>query len=65
MTSDASRLLNTSGVVRIDFLVDKKFIEILGEYYQEDAEAGTEIPETQVAEINKTKKRIITYKLYQ
>ena len=48
-----------------DFLVDKKFIEILGEYYQEDAEAGTEIPETQVAEINKTKKRIITYKLYQ
>lgn len=48
-----------------DFLVDKKFVEILGEYYQEDAEAGTEIPETQVAEINKTKKRIITYKLYQ
>lgn len=48
-----------------DFLLDKKFIEILGEYYQEDAEAGTEIPETQVAEINKTKKRIITYKLYQ
>ena len=48
-----------------DFLVDKKFIEILGEYYQEDAEAGTEIPETQVAEINKKKKRIITYKLYQ
>ena len=46
-----------------DFLVDKKFIEILGEYYQEDAEAGTEIPETQVAEINKTKKRIITYKI--
>lgn len=40
-----------------DFLVDKKFIEILGEYYQEDAEAGTEIPETQVAEINKTKKK--------
>ena len=48
-----------------EYLLDKQFIEILGEYYQEDAEAGEEIPETQVAQINKTKKRIITYKLYQ
>ena len=48
-----------------NFLVDKQFIEILGEYYQEDADAGMEIPESQVAQVNKTKKRVITYRLYQ
>ena len=48
-----------------NFLVGKQFVEILGEYYQEDADAGMEIPESQVAQVNKTKKRVITYQLYQ
>lgn len=41
-----------------DYLQDKKFEEVLGEYYQEDAAAGYE---TEGLEINKTKKRVITY----
>lgn len=40
------------------YLQDKKFEEVLGEYYQEDAAAGEE---TDGIEINKTKKRVITY----
>lgn len=47
------------------FLQANKFEEKLGEYYQEDKEAvdkGNEIP-TDTPEINKTKKRVITYKL--
>ncbi len=39
-------------------LKDKKFEEILGEYYLEDSQAGHE---TDTIEANKTKKRIITY----
>ena len=42
------------------YLKDKEFTEYLGEYYQEDALAGTE---TEGIEINKTKKRVITYVL--
>lgn len=41
-----------------EYLKNEKFLEVLGEYYQEDEAAGTE---TEGAEINKTKKRIITY----
>ena len=41
-----------------EFLKDKKFEEKLGEYYQEDKSAGKE---TDSLEINKTKKRVITY----
>lgn len=37
-----------------------KFVEYLGEYYQEDAMAGEE---TDALEINKTKKRVITYQV--
>lgn len=43
-------------------LKDKKFEEILGEYYLEDSQAGHE---TDTIEANKTKKRIITYILQQ
>ena len=39
-------------------LKDKKFEEILGEYYLEDSQAGHE---TDAIEANKTKKRVITY----
>lgn len=41
-----------------EFLKDKKFEERLGEYYQEDKSEG-KVSDT--LEINKTKKRIITY----
>lgn len=41
-----------------EYFKDKKFKEILGEYYQEDAVAGKE---TDALEINKVKKRKITY----
>ena len=41
-----------------EYLKNEKFLEVLGEYYQEDEVAGIE---TEGAEINKTKKRIITY----
>lgn len=41
-----------------DYFKDKKFEERLGEYYQEDKSAGQE---TEGLEINKTKKRVITY----
>lgn len=41
-----------------DELKDKKFEEILGEYYLEDSQAGYE---TDTIEANKTKKRVITY----
>ena len=37
-----------------------KFEEHIGEYYQEDKSAGEE---TDALEINKTKKRVITYVL--
>ena len=40
------------------YFSNNKFKELLGEYYQEDAKAGIE---TDVLEINKTKKRVITY----
>lgn len=43
-------------------LKDKKFEEILGEYYLEDSQAGYE---TDTIEANKTKKRVITYILQQ
>ena len=45
-----------------DELKDKKFEEVLGEYYLEDANAGSE---TDTIEANKTKKRVITYILQQ
>lgn len=41
-----------------EFLKDKKFEERLGEYYQEDKSEGKV---SNTLEINKTKKRIITY----
>ena len=47
------------------FLKDNKFEEKLGEYYQEDKEEidkGNSVS-TDTPEINKTKKRVITYKL--
>lgn len=40
------------------YFLDKTFEEHVGEYYQEDKDAGHE---TEALEINKTKKRIITY----
>lgn len=47
---------NSSGLY--EYFSDKTFKELLGEYYQEDALAGKE---TDALEINKTKKRVITY----
>ena len=56
-----------------EFLKDKKFEERLGEYYQEDKSeqenkknnsnnnSNNQENETEILEINKTKKRIITY----
>lgn len=41
-----------------NYFKNKNFEERLGEYYQEDKSAGQE---TEVLEINKTKKRVITY----
>ena len=41
-----------------NYFKNKKFEERLGEYYQEDKRAGQE---TEGLEINKTKKRVITY----
>ena len=40
------------------FLQNKQFEERIGEFYQEDSDAGKE---TDALEINKTKKRVITY----
>lgn len=37
-------------------LADNTFVEYLGEYYQDDLEG-----ETEIAEVNKTKKRVIVY----
>lgn len=45
-----------------EFFKNNKFTEYLGEYYQEDALAGTI---TDTLEINKTKKRVITYVLQE
>lgn len=45
-----------------EFFKNNKFLEYLGEYYQEDALAGTV---TDTLEINKTKKRVITYVLQE
>ena len=42
------------------YLTKHKFEEHIGEYYQEDKSAGEE---TDALEINKTKKRVITYVL--
>lgn len=47
-----------SGEGLYSFLKNKTFEEKLGEYYQEDKNAGYE---TESLEINKTKKRVITY----
>lgn len=52
----ARQFIRTEGLYQ--YFKEKKFEEILGEYYQEDALAGEE---TDAIEINKTKKRIITY----
>ena len=41
-----------------NYFKNKNFEERLGEYYQEDKSAGQE---TEGLEINKTKKRVITY----
>ena len=50
------QFLHTGGLY--EFLSDKRFKELLGEYYQEDAKEGRE---TEALNINKTKKRVITY----
>ena len=43
-----------------EFFKNNTFKEELGEYYQEDALAGTK---TETLDVNKTKKRLITYTL--
>lgn len=52
------QFIHTDGLYK--YLSDKKFKELLGEYYQEDAKEGQE---TEELEVNKTKKRVITYVL--
>lgn len=47
-----------------EFLKDKKFEEILGEYYQEDALDAENGTTSGILDVNKTKKRIITYILH-
>lgn len=47
-----------------EFLADKKFEEILGEYYQEDALDAENGTTSGILDVNKTKKRIITYVLH-
>ena len=47
-----------------EFLKDKKFEEILGEYYQEDALDAANGTSSGILDVNKTKKRIITYVLH-
>lgn len=44
-----------------DYFEDKKFIETLGEYYQEDAENNPAMEN--LHDVNKSKKRVITYTL--
>lgn len=63
VSSDANfrdELLHPEGLYK--YFRDHTFIECLGEYYQEDALAGTV---TDSLEINKTKKRVITYILQE
>lgn len=47
-----------------EFLKDKKFEEIIGEYYQEDALDAANGTSSGILDVNKTKKRIITYVLH-
>lgn len=56
-----NQIIYTQGLY--EFLDQYEFEEILGEYFQEDKDVGKEIPESEVAQINKTKKRVITYKI--
>jgi hypothetical protein len=58
-TTDSS-MSDIKGVKLYDYLKDKKFIEKIGEYYEEDLEGVSDVDDT-----NKTKKRVITYILYQ
>ncbi len=44
-----------------EYLKDKKFEEVLGEYYQEDLEAAQKGTVSDALDINKTKKRVVTY----
>lgn len=56
------QFIHTEGLY--EFLSDKKFEEILGEYYQEDALDAENGTTSGILDINKTKKRIITYVLH-
>lgn len=56
------QFIHTEGLY--EFLSGKKFEEILGEYYQEDALDAENGTTSGILDINKTKKRIITYVLH-
>lgn len=56
------QFIHTEGLY--EFLSDKKFEEILGEYYQEDALDAENGTTSGILDVNKTKKRIITYILH-
>lgn len=48
-----------------EYFTEHKFTETIGEYYQEDKKALAAGGESQIAETNKTKKRVITYTLVE
>lgn len=56
--SDTTKFKSNVGKPLYQYFSEHQFEELLGEYYQEDAIAGTV---TDALEINKTKKRVITY----
>lgn len=56
------QFIHTEGLY--EFLSGKKFEEILGEYYQEDALDAANGTSSGILDVNKTKKRIITYVLH-
>lgn len=57
-TGEKQKLDDTNTHGSYEKLSGYTFIELTGEYYQEDKEAGSE---TDAIEANKTKKRVITY----
>lgn len=56
--SDTSKFQSNVGMPLYEYFSKNQFEELLGEYYQEDADIGA-VSDT--LEINKTKKRVITY----
>lgn len=58
-TKYQEQFLHTNGLY--NYFSNKKFKELLGEYYQEDKSALESGTQSEALDINKTKKRVITY----